>query len=304
MASLPAAAQVPQAFALFAEGRYDEAARILQPLQSDPKALYGLARIALVENRHEDAANLLQRAIEKERGTALYHFWLGVAYGGIAESANPLRQATLAVRARNEFERAVRLDPNLLEARFGLIDYYILAPSFLGGDEGLAMRQAQELMARNRLQGHRAFARIYIHSRKLDAARRELVEAVREDPHSAAAHAELGWFIGMKEKNAAAGFEELEAATALDPTCMVAWFRIGELAATSGTNLPRGETALRKYLDHVPTDNEPDLAEAHYLLGRMYEEQGRRSAARDSYSTAVRMDPTSRPFAAALNRVR
>jgi tetratricopeptide (TPR) repeat protein len=304
IAVLPATAQVPQAFALFAEGKYGEAKRILQPLQNDPQALYGLARIALVENRHDYAATLLQAAIEKKSGTALYHFWLGVAYGGIAESANPLRQAALAIRARNEFERAVRLDPNLLQARFGLIDYYILAPSFLGGDEGLALRQAQELMARNRLQGHRAFARIFIHLKRLDAARSELLEAVREDPRSAAAHAELGAFVGIHERNAAAGFAELETAIALDPHSMVACFRIGELAATSGTNLDRGEAALRNYVGHVPTDDEPDLAEAHYLLGRVYEEQGRRDAARESYSTAVRIDPTSHLFAAALKRTR
>jgi tetratricopeptide (TPR) repeat protein len=302
--SVPAEAQVPQAFALLAEGRYAEATRILQPLQHDPQALYGLARIALVENRHEDAANLLVRAIEARRGSATYHFWLGVAYGGIAQSANPLRQAALAIRARNEFERAVQLDPNLLQARFGLIDFYLIAPSFLGGDEGLALRQAQELMARNRLQGHRAFARIYTHEKKLDAAHRELVEAVREEPRSAAAHAALGSFLGMQQKKAAAGFEELETATALDPEFIPAWFRIGELAAESGTNLDRGEAALQKYLGHIPTDDEPDLAEAHYLLGRVYEEEGKRAAAHDSYTAAVRMDPTSRPFATALRRLR
>ena len=302
--SAPATAQVPQAFALFAEGRYAEATRILQPLQHDPQALYGLARIALVQNRHEQAVNLLIRAIEARNGNATYHFWLGVAYGGIAESANPLRQAALAIRARNEFERAVRLDPSLVQARFGLIDYYLLAPSFLGGDEGLALRQAQELMARDRLQGRRAFARIYTHEKKLDAAHRELVEAVREEPRSAAAHAELGSFLGMQQKNVAAGLAELETSTSLDPDYTVAWFHIGELAATSGTNLDRGEAALLKYLGHIPSDTEPGLAEAHYLLGRIYEEEGKRAAARESYAAAVRMDPTSRPFAAALRRLR
>ena len=65
-----AGAQVSQALDLVAEGRYEEATRMLQPLQQDPMALYALARIALIENRHEDAANLLQHAIAKERSNA------------------------------------------------------------------------------------------------------------------------------------------------------------------------------------------------------------------------------------------
>ncbi len=303
-AALPAAAQVPQAMALFAEGHYDEATRILAPLHDDPQALYGLARIALIENRHEAAANLLQRAIEKDNGMAPYHYWLGVAYGEIAETANPFRQPLLALRVRNEFQRAVRLDPDFLPARFAVIEYYLLAPSFLGGGEPLALREAQELMSRDRFQGHRALARIYMHQKKIAAAERELVDAVREQPRSGAAHAELGSFLGMQAKNAAAGFEELDSATTLDPGYMPSWFHIGELAAATHTNLSRGESALAKYLGHIPADDEPDLAEAHYLLGRIYEEEGRRDAARDSYSTAVRMDPTMRSFAAALKRLR
>lgn len=300
-----AAAQVPQALDLVAEGRYDEATRMLQPLQQDPMALYGLARIALIENRHEDAATLLQRAIAKERSNAVFHYWLGVAQGEMAEtSSNPFRQTMLAIHVRNEFERAVSLDPNLLEARFALIDYYLQAPAFLGGDEGQAYKQAQELMQRDRLQGHRAYAAIDIHKKKLDAARIELIEAVREQPRSAAAHAALGSFLGIQEKNAAAGFEELEAAVALDPKSMQAWYGIGELAASSGTNLARGEAALEKYLGHVPTDDENPLADAHYLLGRICEEEGKRAAAHDNYATAARMDPTSRSFAAAAKRVR
>ena len=45
------------------------------------------------------------------------------------------RQATLARHTRDEFERAVQLDPNHLEARYALVQFYILAPAIVGAIE-------------------------------------------------------------------------------------------------------------------------------------------------------------------------
>ena len=54
----------------------------------------------------------------------------------------------------------------------------------------------------------------------------------------------------------------------IDPEYLPGWFQVGHVAALSGTNLERGEAALRKYLAYVPKRNEPVLYRAHYWLGR------------------------------------
>jgi Flp pilus assembly protein TadD len=52
--------------------------------------------------------------------------------------------------------------------------------------------------------------------------------------------------------------------------------------ALSASNFARGEEALKKYLKYQPKDNEPELANVHYDLGQIYENQGRKAEARQA----------------------
>jgi len=176
------------------------------------------------------------------------------------------KQPFYASKMRDALERAVQLDPNHFEARLALIDYYVFAPAIAGG-------------ARKK------------HSRKPP---KELVDAVREQPTSAAAHAALGGFYGANDKNFPTAFAELESAIKLDPTYMPAWFRIGQGAALSGTNLPRGEEALKKYLAYRPKENEPGLVAAWYYLGSIYEKTGRKPEARTAFANRWRSTRSGR----------
>ncbi len=303
VASVSLLAQVPQATSLFEQGRYDEAKKMLTPLHDDPQALFLLGRIAIAEGDSEQAAALLEKAIAKKPGVAEYHFYLGDAYGDLAQHASIFRQPGYATKTKNAFERAVALDPNYINARFALIDYFIIAPGFLGGSEEKAIKQAAEIQKRDAFQGHRAMARIYTREKKLDLARNEFLAAVREQPGSARAHSSLASFYALNDKNYKGAFDEIDAAIAADPGYMPAWFRLGQIAAVSISNLPRGEEALKKYLTYQPKGDEPTLASAYYYLGTIYEKQGHKNEARQSYTNALRFAPKDKALLDAMKRV-
>ena len=67
------------------------------------------------------------------------------------------RRMSLARHTRDEFEHAVELDPNNLDARWALVQYYELAPGYLGGSEQKAEQQAEEISKRDPSFGKRAF---------------------------------------------------------------------------------------------------------------------------------------------------
>jgi len=73
------------------------------------------------------------------------HYRRGVALGEEARRASAFRKISLAKEARAEFERAVQLDPNFLDARFALVEFDMLAPAFVGGGEERAIAQANEI---------------------------------------------------------------------------------------------------------------------------------------------------------------
>jgi cytochrome c-type biogenesis protein CcmH/NrfG len=264
--------------------------------------LFASGRAALQRDEHEKAADLFEKAIKLSPNNAQYHYYLGAAWGEIAQEASVFKQASMAGKIKAEFEKAVKLDPNFIEARFALIDFYTVAPGFMGGSMEKAMNEAAEIKKRNNVEGHRAYARIYGRQKKPDLMRKEFVDMVKENPTSPRAHY-LYAAILINEKNWPAALQEIETALRLDPNYMPNYYRLGQYAAASGTIYPRGEEALRKYLGYKHSDQEPNHASTWYFLGLIQEKQGKKAEAKASYTNAKKLAPKAKDITEALKRV-
>ncbi|HUJ13571.1 MAG TPA: TRAP transporter TatT component family protein [Thermoanaerobaculia bacterium] len=187
------------------------------------------------------AVKLLEKAVADSPNDAEAHYVLGTAYGARAQQPGVLDRAALARRTRSEFEKAVSLDPNYIDARMALVQYDTLAPEIMGGSIQRAQQQADELLKRSPAAGHRAQAFIDGHLKQYDAAAAELREAA-----------------------------------AIDPNDMPTLFEIGHLAAITGRNLPEGEQALLKYLEYTPAKGEPTHEQAAAYLEQIRRRMGPR----------------------------
>jgi len=265
-------------------------------------SLLDQGRAAMARNDDDAATALFEKAVAQNPKSAEAHLWLGNAYGSQAQKASIFGQASLAGKTKAEFEKAVELDPNLLDARYGLIQYYTMAPGIMGGSYDKAFAQAVEIKKRDPLMGHRAAAFIYSHQKKTDEAKKEYFDEVREFPKSPRAHLDLG-LLHMSDKNFKAAGDEFDTALKLDPAYMPAVFRHGQLAVLSNGNLARGEELLRKYLAYTPKTDEPPHARAHYWLGQIFEKQGKKAEAKASFATSLKLNPNQKDVAAALKRV-
>jgi len=70
-------------------------------------AIAGL--VALFDDKFGDATSAFDRAVKADDNSAVAHFYLGRAYGAQAQRANILKQASLAMKTKHEFDRAVQL---------------------------------------------------------------------------------------------------------------------------------------------------------------------------------------------------
>ena len=107
-----------------------------------------------------------------------YHLWLAREYGEKAAISKPLTAATLARKAKNEFERAVQLDPASVEARLDLAQYYTEAPVIMGGGLDKARDQAAQVAGRNSAKSHLILARIAEKEKQFPEAENQLRQAI------------------------------------------------------------------------------------------------------------------------------
>jgi tetratricopeptide (TPR) repeat protein len=261
----------------------------------DARAASYLGRVLLADGEIDRAVAWMEKSVALEEANADYHLWLGRAYGSQAIRASVLKQPALARKVKKAFERASQLDPDNLEARFGLIEYYLRAPGILGGSLKKADEQAREIRKRDALEGYRAFGRLDEQKKDFDQALREYERAAAEFPGKA----EPSYWIGAlhaRNKDYAKAFDVYEKLLEKDSGEVMACYHIGRVAALSGQRLERGEECLKLYLRRDPKPDEPSLASAHYRLGLLYEKKGSRDLARREYSAALELEP-SRPDA-------
>jgi len=260
-------------------------------------------RAAISRGDSDAAIDILEKAVAQSPKSAEAHFTLGNAYATKVQASGIFAAAKYASRIKDEWGKAVALDPKYVEARFGLVQVYAGAPGIMGGSYEKAFGQAKEIKAIDPIVGHRAYALIYSQQKKLDLANKEYADAIREEPNSPKAHSYFGQYLANTEKNYTAAFTEFETALKLDPQYMAAFYHLGRTASLAKTNLARGEEAVTKYLAYTPRENEPTLANAHYVLGAIYEKEGRKAEAKQAYQAALKLNPALKQASEALKRV-
>src|SRR5271165_1355877 len=169
----------PAVSELLSLGRMNDAITILAT-RNDPQSMHLLSRVYYATERWDDAVRYGERAVGLRPNDAYYHSWLAREYGEKAASSNPLAAATLARKTKNEFERAVQLDPSSVETRVDLAEYYTEAPAIMGGGLDKARDQAAQVAKRNSAKSHLILARIAEKEKQFPEAESQLRRAVNE----------------------------------------------------------------------------------------------------------------------------
>ena len=190
-----AAAQAADGAAQFRAGDYAGARATFEAQLSanpqDAQAEYYLGRIALNGEQATAALAHLRSAAQLAPGNAEYQRWLGEALVKYVDEVNVFRKPTVARQLRDAFARAVELDPDMLDAREALMEFYLRAPSFIGGGIDKAKLQAQEIARRDAARGHKAGGDLAAAEDRFDAATREYQLALQINPNYPQARAAL-----------------------------------------------------------------------------------------------------------------
>jgi len=264
-----------------------------QVARSEPRNVEALRLLGIAQLRAGkagDAVSSLERAVKLEPKNPRLHHLLAQAYASNVNNVGMLSKLSYAGKIRGSFQKAVELDPDFLDARFGLMQYYLMAPGVAGGSVEKAKGEAAAIAQRNPARGHMAQAQLLQQDKQAAAAIEAYRRAVATDPAYAPARLSLGLALHAADRLEEA-FEVFERMQRELPEAGQGWYQFGRLALISGQRLEQGEVAMRHYLGLPQSEGLPEPKWAHLRLGQILDKRGDKANAKQQIDLALRLDP-------------
>jgi tetratricopeptide (TPR) repeat protein len=275
---------------MLAAGRIDDVittlhGHALEPADAESANLLCRAYLAIDDlNRAE---SLCKKAIALEPNNSRYHRWMGHVYGAKADRANFLSAAGLAGKTRQEFERAVQLDPGDIEARSDLAEFYFEAPGIVGGGQDKARAQAKIFASAAPAREHWVYAHIAEKNNDAATAEHEYRRMIEASNGDSEAWLSLALFYRHQKR-----YDDMEKtliqasqATMSKPDVLV---DAAQNLYRTNRNAPLAIELLERYLASGPVEEAPAF-KAHYLLGMLRERQGDKAGAAREYRSSLSM---------------
>ncbi len=232
----------------------------------------------------------------------MYHLWLGREYGEKATAANPLSAASLAKKAKAEFELAVKLDPANVQAHADLAEYYTDAPSIMGGGTDKARDQATQVAKYDQATSHWILAIIAEKDKRYPDAESELRQAIKVAKNPAQYWMNLASFFRRRSRLDDMQNAIAQALAQPNKSAEVYYNAASELLQ-SGRDFPSAVQYLKTYLSSNAMVEDAPAFRAHYLLGKIYEKMGNKSSAVAEYKASLALASGFAPAQKALGRL-
>jgi tetratricopeptide (TPR) repeat protein len=290
---------------MLAAGRIDDAISTLTvkltSTPSDAESANLLCRAYFAIEDYDRAEPPCKKAITLDPGNSRYHRWMAFVYGEKASRAGFFTAARLAGKTRDEFERAVQLNPTDVDTRADLAEFYFEAPSIVGGGQDKARAQAKVMGASVPAREHWVYGHIAEKNHDAVTAEREYRKMIEVSNGDSEAWLSLALFFRHQKR-----YDDMEQtliktseATMSKPDVMV---DIAQNLYRTGRNSPLAIRVLKRYLESGPVEQAPAF-KAHYLLGMLLEQQGDKAGAVEEYRASLALARRFGLAQQALNRM-
>jgi len=286
---------------LLSLGRMNDAVSVLSS-RADAESLNQLSRAYFAMEQWDEAVRYGERAVSLDPDNAMYHLWLGREYGRKAADANPLTAAGLARKAKNEFERAIQLDPANVAARLDLAQYYTEAPAIMGGGLGKAREQAAQMQKYDPAKSHLILARVAVKEKQYGEAEAQFRAAILGAKNPADMWLQLAAFYRQRGR-----LDDMQSAVqsamAQPGKPAESYFDAAKELYLGSRNLSAARQYLQQYLSSGGLVESAPAFRAHYMIGQLNEKTGNNGAAVTEYEASIAMASGFVPARKALSRV-
>ena len=295
-------ADTTQANTLLQQGRVDEAVSslhdVLAAQPDDAQAHLLLCRAYYAQNIADKAIRECELAVSSAPSSSDSQLWLGRAYGFKASHANPIAALNLAIKVRTSFEHAVELDPENIHAMSDLGEFYVDAPSLIGGGLDKAQALAARMQPHFPAQAHRLLALIAEKKKDMATAETEFNNAVTAGK-TPDAYIDLGHFY-QRHNQSGKMLDALQSAIAADHRKGPAIVDAANILTDAHSSPKLAETLLRAYLSSSAKTDDAPAFKVHVQLGELLAQRGDSAGAHSEYAAALALAPNYAPARKAM----
>ena len=279
---------IDEGIALVQQKKYSEAKTVFEQIldknKNDAEAHYRLGWLFLTrgykDRNVDEAVDQLENAVDLKPNNADYQFRYGAALGEKAQNAGMIKQAFLAPKVKNAFKRSVELNPQNARARIALAQYYLVAPSIMGGDDSEGWKQLDEAIKLDELQGRTAKAFYLARANKNIEAENEHKILVKSHPEDWHVWKNYGYFCLPLNRcdDAITNFQKY---ILLRPDTADSYQSLAEALLKKGepdqamTNLNKSLSLDKEYVPAIIS------------LGDAYQAKGQKKEAKEAYQRAL-----------------
>jgi len=235
-----------------------------------------LGDIASYDKDWDTAITYYSELVEENDASATYHFKAGGALGMKALKINRIRALGYIGDIKKHFERAAKLDPNHIEVRWALVEFYIQLPGIIGGSEKKATNYANQLAKLSPVDGHLANGYIAEYSNRHEDAERYYKQAISVggSVHTYGKLTDLYENTNQPKK----AIENVSSCLKVHKRNAL-HYQIGKIAAQYNLDAALGINCLQKYIEnHTVKDGVPKDW-AYYRLAQIYKNIGNKKSA-------------------------
>jgi tetratricopeptide (TPR) repeat protein len=282
------------AIRLYQKGEFKQAITLFGQLRDsspdDPNIRLWLGKSHLKARAWDNAIREMEKAVQLQPSNAHYYLWLGRACGSKAAHVFPFRAPGWARRVAREFETARKLSPQDLDIRFDLLEFYLEAPSVLGGGKDKAKEEAQAIAKQEPRKGYAARASILSKDEKWDTAKKELIQATVDFPKDPDTYKDLAEFL-LNRRDFTGALQNARNSLALNNESKGARLLVAAASIQIRSDLDDSEKALYNLATGLLTDNDPSFEDVYYWLGECYLAKGDKLKALSAFKTALSFNP-------------
>jgi tetratricopeptide (TPR) repeat protein len=287
------------------QGQIDEAVATFQRIVSanpkDGQAYLLLCRSFYAEEQQDEAIDACENAVQTLPRSSEAQDWLGRAYGMKANRAGPIAGFNLARKVKVAFETAVELDPRNGAAVNDLSEFYIDAPSVIGGSQDKAAALADRVEAQLPQEAHRIRAQAAEKRKDYGTAEREFKAAVEVANHPDA-WADLGAFYSRRSQEDKA-VDALKQCLAIDRVKDASIVDAASLLEKMYREPQLAEQALRQYLGSNAKSDAAPVIKVHVMLGKLLANTGDKTGAKIEFDKSLEMASSYVPAKQALQKL-